>query len=157
MSKLKQIKDWYLKDDWWHFVIGLTVIYLLGLILELTGYWWTMIIAAAVGGAIIKHGGKAMIAGFVGIFLVWATYLIYLATLGYSNPYLFISFLNVIGSVVGIPGGILVIACLIIGGLVGLVGAVNAAYITQIVTKYTIKEDSEANKKIEAKNKKIVA
>ena len=157
MSKLEKVKDWYLKDDWWHFIIGLTVIYLLGLILELTGYWWTMIIAAAVGGVIIKHGGKAIIAGFVGIFLVWSTYLISIAGLGYSNPYLFLTFLDIIGSVIGISGGFLVIICLLLGGLIGLVGAVNAAYIAQIIIKYTVKEDVKTDKKVIAEEKKVIA
>lgn len=146
MNKLTQIKDWYLKDDWWHFIIGLTVIYMLGLLFELTGFWWTMIIAAAIGGVIIKHGGKAILAGFFGILLVWATYLIYITSFGYSNPYLFLNFLDIIGSVIGINGGILVVLCLLIGGLIGLVGAVNAAYIAQIVIKYAIKEDLVADK-----------
>ena len=149
-----EIKEWFLKDDWMHFAIGLSVIYALGLILELTGYWWTMIIAAAVGGVIIKNGGKSLLAGFLGILLVWATYLSHLASLGYGNPNLFASFLNIIGSVIGIDGALLVILCLLIGGLAGIVGAVNSAYITQIVISLTVKEKPVTkDKKLEKKPK----
>ncbi|MHA1786265.1 MAG: hypothetical protein ACTSVE_13820 [Candidatus Helarchaeota archaeon] len=150
------IKNWYLNDDWWHFTIGFAIIYILGLILELTGYWWTMIIAAAVGGVIIKHGGKSIIAGFFGILLVWATYLLNLASLGYSNPMLFYNFLNIIGAIIGINGVLLVILCLLIGGLVGLVGAVNAAYLTQIIIKLITKEEElEEHEKAISKKEKI--
>ncbi len=150
----QDIKDWLIKDDWWHFTVGFLIIYALGLILELTGYWWTMIIAAAVGGIIIKNAGKAILAGFFGIMLVWGTYLLNLASLGYGNLNLFANFLNIIGTVVGINGGVLVIICLLIGGLVGIVGAVNSAYITQIIITLIVKEkSSETEKKLEKKPK----
>ncbi|NHI91586.1 MAG: hypothetical protein EAX96_03715 [Candidatus Lokiarchaeota archaeon] len=153
MNKLARIKEWYLKDDWWHFIIGLTLIYMLGLILELTGLWWTMIIAAAIGGAIIKHGGKAIIAGFVGVFFVWGSYFLSFLSLGYSNPFLFINFLNLIGSVIGINGGVLIFISLLIGGLVGVIGSVNAAYLAQIIIKITLKEEIETKKSLSIKTK----
>jgi hypothetical protein len=108
-------------------VLGLVVSTALAMVLELAGIYWLMIVAGAVAGFMVKKGWLSFIIGFAAIAIGWGVYLIVYAA---TSP--FQRFLDIVGAAIGIPGEVVVLATLVIGGLLGGIGALVGAYVTQL-------------------------
>ena len=109
-------------------IAGFIASFILALSLELIGAFTLMLLAGAIGGVLIKRGWIAFVVGFVSVFLAWCIYFIAFLFLG---P--FSALLVLLETIIGIPGAILVIISLIIGGLLGGIGSLLGAYLSQLV------------------------
>ncbi|MHC1590616.1 MAG: hypothetical protein ACXQS8_00860 [Candidatus Helarchaeales archaeon] len=141
MNEEETFIEWFRKDDWIHVMIGLCLAYLWGIILEFTGAWYTMFIAGAIGGIFAKNGWKSFLIGFIGVFLSWLTIFGILMSNG-SFFGLLNMLTNVLGSMLGIsiPAILFFIIALLLGGILGGIGAINAGFATQIILQLTKKE-----------------
>ena len=110
--------------------LGLVVSTALAMVLELAGIFWLMIVAGGVAGFMVKKGWLSFIIGFAAIAIGWGVYLIVYAV---TSP--FQRFLGIVGAAIGIPGEVVVLATLVIGGLMGGLGALVGAYVTQLAIK----------------------
>ena len=112
----------------------------LALLLELTGNYFLMLLAGGVAGFFVKKGWLSFIIGFIGVSLAWGIYFVIFAFIGPLGE-----FLDLIGSIIGMSGVILLILSLIIGGLLGGIGALVGAYVIQLVLgdKYIKKSQNQ--------------
>ncbi len=109
-------------------VLGLCVAIVAAFVFELSGIVYLMLLAGGVAGFFAKQGLKSFLAGFIGVMAAWGIYFIWFAA---TSP--LATFLVLIGNAVEIPGSVLVIATLVIGGLLGGIGALVGAFLTQIL------------------------
>ncbi|MFX0175929.1 MAG: hypothetical protein ACFE85_06840 [Candidatus Hodarchaeota archaeon] len=109
-------------------VVGFIISFILAFLLELTGLFLLMLLAGGVAGFFIKRGWISFITGFMSVALAWGIYFIVFTFIGPLSE-----FLEVIGSIIGISGVILMMLSLIIGGLLGGTGALVGAYFTQLI------------------------
>lgn len=109
-------------------LIGFISSLLLGLALELTGIYLLMLLAGFVCGIFVKKGWHSFLVGFLSIASAWEIYFIIFSFVGPMGDLLVI-----IGNLIGIQGGIILMITIIIGGLLGGVGALVGAYITQMI------------------------
>ncbi len=111
-------------------VLGLVVSTGLAMVLELTGVYWLMIVAGGVAGFLVKKGWLSFIIGFAAVAIGWGVYLIVYTT---TSPLQY--FLGLVGKAMDMPGEIVVLATLVIGGMMGGLGALVGAYVTQLAIK----------------------
>jgi len=116
-------------------IAGFLVAIGLGFLLDLTGAWYLMLVAGAVCGFLAKQGFKSFIAGFAGVVVAWGIYFI-----DYAIESSFVKFLDLIGTAIDIPGAVLVIVALLIGGALGGTGALVGAFTTQLILGDRYKE-----------------
>lgn len=90
------------------FVVCFVVTLLLSAVLELSGVWWTLLIAGFVGGFLAKKTVKAVAAGFLGVLIGWALYFLAFwliapaaTSLAFSTASLFVILTLVLGAVLG--------------------------------------------------------
>ncbi|NVM28472.1 MAG: hypothetical protein HWN65_06490 [Candidatus Helarchaeota archaeon] len=138
MSKFPAIKNFFYSERW---VVGLIAALGLAFLLELTGVYLLMLLAGGIAGFFVKKGWLSFIIGFVGVALAWGIYFIYFAFLGPLGE-----FFQLIGSIIGISGAILMIISLIMGGLMGGIGALVGAYSTQLILGEKYIKKSQKNK-----------
>jgi hypothetical protein len=110
-------------------LIGFISSLLLGLVLELTGIYLLMLLAGFIGGIFVKKGWHSFIIGFLSIASAWEIYFIIFSFVSGKMDDLLV----IVGNLIGIQGGIILMLTIIIGGLLGGVGALVGAYITQII------------------------
>jgi hypothetical protein len=108
-------------------VLGLVVATGLAMLLELTGVYWLMIVAGGVAGFLVKRGWRSFLIGFAAVVIGWGVYL-----LAYASTSPLQRFLGLVGTALGMPGEVVVVATLVIGGLMGGLGALVGAYVTQL-------------------------
>ncbi len=111
-------------------VLGLVASTGLAMVLDLAGVFWLMVVAGAVAGFLVKRGWLSFVVGFASIAIGWSIYLIAFAV---TSP--FQRFLGIVGGALGAPGELVVFAALVIGGLMGGLGALVGAYVTQLAIK----------------------
>jgi hypothetical protein len=110
-------------------LIGFISSLLLGLVLELTGIYLLMLLAGFIGGIFVKKGWHSFIIGFLSIASAWEIYFIIFSFVSGKMDDLLV----IVGNLIGIQGAIILMLTIIIGGLLGGVGALVGAYITQII------------------------
>ena len=109
-------------------LLGFIISFFLALSLELTGIYLLMILAGAIAGVFIKKGWISFIVGFASVSLAWGIYFIIFSFIGPLND-----LFQLIGSIIGVSGSILMILSIIIGGLLGGTGALVGAFIMQLI------------------------
>ena len=109
-------------------VLGFLLAIALGFLLDLTRLWFLMLVAGSACGFLAKQGFKSFVAGFAGIVIAWSIYF-----LDYAIASSFVTFIGFIGAAIDLPGEVLVIATLLIGGSLGGIGALVGAFATQMV------------------------
>ncbi|MFX0141013.1 MAG: hypothetical protein ACFFDN_45660 [Candidatus Hodarchaeota archaeon] len=124
MRKATGVKEFFYSEQ---IFIGFIIAFTLAILLELTGLYLLMLLAGGVAGFFVKKGWLSFIIGFMSVALAWGTYFIVFVFIGPLGE-----FFELIGSIIGISGVILMILSLIVGGLLGGVGALVGAYITQL-------------------------
>ncbi len=119
--------------------VGFITAFALAFFLELTGIYLLMLLAGCATGFFVKKGWLSFIIGFVSVALAWGIDFIVFAFIGPLGE-----FFELIGSIIGISGAILMVLSLIIGGLLGGIGALVGAYITQLTLgdKYIRKSEN---------------
>ncbi len=125
MSIVSGIKDLLYSEK---IFVGFIISFVLALYLEITGIYLLMLLVGGVAGFFVKKGWLSFIIGFMSVALAWGIYFIFFAFIGPLGE-----FFELIGSIIGISGVILMILSLIIGGLLGGVGALVGAYTTQLI------------------------
>jgi hypothetical protein len=112
-------------------VIAAVLLQLLGLLWE---YAWILMVAAGfLGGFLIKKAGLAFLAGLLGVLVAWLIYFIIFSFLGPLS-----AFANLLAGLFGLEGmGIVVVilALVLIGGLIGGLGALNGHFIGSLLFK----------------------
>ncbi len=125
MSIVTGIKELFYSEN---VFIGFIIAFVLALYLEITGVYLLMLLVGGVAGFFVKRGWLSFIIGFMSVALAWGIYFIFFAFIGPLGE-----FFILIGSIIGISGVILMILSLIIGGLLGGIGALVGAYTTQLI------------------------
>jgi hypothetical protein len=116
------VLDRVLKDM--GFLPTLAIVIILGLALQLTGVWITMLIAGVFGGFFTKRNSKAFLVSFLGIGIAWSIVFVYLVV---TTPAITIAgfFINMLGLNESFSITLIVISILIgalFGGLSGILG-----------------------------------
>jgi hypothetical protein len=109
-------------------VAGFLVAIGLGFVLDLTGLWYLMLVAGVACGFLAKQGFKSFVAGFAGIVVAWVLFFV-----DYAIESSFVKFLDLIGAAIDMPGAVLVVVALLIGGALGGTGAMVGAFTTQLI------------------------
>jgi len=125
MSIVTSIKEFLYSEK---IFIGFIIAFVLALYLEITGIYLLMLLVGGVAGFFVKKGWLSFIIGFMSVAIAWGIYFIFFAFVGPLGE-----FFELIGSIIGISGVILMILSLIIGGLLGGIGALVGAYTTQLI------------------------
>ncbi|MFX1358345.1 MAG: hypothetical protein ACFFA8_13820 [Promethearchaeota archaeon] len=125
MSIVNGIKKFLYSEK---FLVGFIIAFALAFFLELTGIYLLMLLAGGVAGFFVKRGWISFIIGFMSVALAWGVYFIVFAFIGPLSE-----FFELIGSIIGLSGLILMVLSLTIGGLLGGTGALVGAYITQLI------------------------
>jgi len=115
------------------YLVGLVIIVIFGTLFELAGWWYLMLLAGGLGGFIMKRSALAsLVIGFIGITLVWSGFFIYFMMIG---PLLEFTALigTILGSIFAEMPNILIVITIVIGGLLGGLGALNGTYIARII------------------------
>ena len=137
MSKVNAIKNFFYSE---RVIIGFLVALGLAVTLELTGVYLLMILAGGIAGFFVKKGWLSFFIGFISVALAWGIYFIVFAFMGPLSE-----FFSLIGSIIGISGTILMIMSIIVGGLLGGVGALIGAYVTQLILGEKYTKNSKVN------------
>ncbi|MHA1271651.1 MAG: hypothetical protein ACTSPY_17800 [Candidatus Helarchaeota archaeon] len=124
MSNVNVIKNYFCSA---RIIPGLVISFILALPLELI-HFLMMLVAGAFAGILIKKGWISFVIGFIGISLAWGVYFIIFSVIGPLDL-----LLSIIGSLIGIPGFLLIIIAILIGGLLGGFGAMIGGFIMQMV------------------------
>lgn len=131
------------------YAVGLVFIVLFGFMFQMAGWWYLMLLAGGIGGFFMKKSLiPSLIAGFVGVALVWFGFFLYFMIIG---P--LFEFVALISTIIGIfedMPTLLIIITIVIGGMLGGLGAVNGTYIADIIYPKQIKP-----KKIKSSKPKI--
>jgi hypothetical protein len=117
---------------------GFLVSFIAAGLLQFLGILWTaawilMVIAGFLGGFLVKRAGKGFLAGFLGVLLAWAGYLIIFEIIG---P--LFEFSNILAALFGLTGMgfvVIILSLVVIGGLIGGLGGLNGHFIAAIVYK----------------------
>jgi len=114
------------------YIVGFLFTVLLGALFELAGWWYLMLLAGGFAGFLMKKSVLySFVIGFAGIALVWFCFFIYFMIIG---PLFELTAL--IASILGFLEGsseILVLITIIIGGLLGGLGAMNGTYLAGLI------------------------
>jgi len=121
-------------------ITGFLFAIILGALFELGGWWYLMLLAGGFAGFLMKKSALAsLLIGFLSIAGVWFCFFIYFMIIG---P--IFEFTALITSILGFLEGspeILILITIIIGGLLGGLGAMNGTYLAGLI--YPQKETSE--------------
>ncbi|MHA1131598.1 MAG: hypothetical protein ACTSQI_09585 [Candidatus Helarchaeota archaeon] len=121
------------------YIVGFIFIIILGFLFELAGWWFLMLLAGGVGGFLMKKPGhKSFLIGFLSIALVWFGFFIVLMIIGPIFE-LMALVMSILGVLEGLPSALMLIT-IIIGGLLGGLGAWNGTYIASLI--YSGKEET---------------
>lgn len=110
--------------NWW---IGLLISLVAAVLLELTGYWQTMLVAGLLGGLWVGGSRRGFLAGALGTLLAWGGYLAYFAL---TDPLLELSqiFMGIAGvegnGTAFIPIALALLVTFLLGGAGGWLGGV---------------------------------
>jgi len=149
MSETNQMKDLlkkvsdktltFLKYEH-RYIVGFLFVILLGVLFELGGWWYLMLLAGGLAGFLMKKSAiYSFLIGFAGIATVWFCFFIYFMIIG---PIFELTAL--IASLLGFLEGsseVLILITIIIGGLLGGLGAINGTYLAGLI--YRQKETPE--------------
>lgn len=115
-----------------YYLVGFLFTILFGALFELAGWWYLMLLAGGFAGFLMKKSAiYSFIIGFAGIALVWFCFFIYFMTIG---PIFELTAL--IASIMGFLEGsseILILITIIIGGLLGGLGAINGTFLAGLI------------------------
>lgn len=108
---------------WW---VGLCLAMALAALLELTGYWQTMLLAGIAAGLWVGGGWRGFGAGALGVLLAWAGYLAVFALTGplgaLSRLFVGIAGLDPSGALAWLPVILTLMIGLLLGGAGGCLG-----------------------------------
>ncbi|MBD3227537.1 MAG: hypothetical protein GF329_05040 [Candidatus Lokiarchaeota archaeon] len=125
MSSKNIIKNYFYSE---RLLTGFILAFGLSLALELTGIYLLMILVGIIAGIFVKKGWHSFLVGFIGVALAWGVYFVLFAFLGPLDE-----LFKLIGLILGLNGSVLMIISILIGGLLGGVGALIGAYVFQLI------------------------
>jgi hypothetical protein len=120
------------------FLPNLAIVTILGLTLQLTGVWVTMLIAGVFGGFFTKRNSKAFLVGFLGIGIAWSIIFIYLVI---ATPAITIAgfFINMLGLNESFSI-ILIVISVLIGAIFGGLSSILGRAVHELVQALSIKK-----------------
>ncbi len=117
------------------YLVGLVLVVISGTLFEMAGWWYLMLLAGGIGGFIMKRSALAsLLIGFVGIALVWSGFFIYFDIIGPLGEFT-VLISSLLSSILGfaLTPELLIIITVVIGGLLGSLGALNGTFIAKII------------------------
>lgn len=136
------------------YALGLIFIIVLGFLFELAGWWYLMLLAGGLGGFLMKKNGLlSFVLGFLGIALVWSCFFIYFMIIGplFELTILIGTLMGSFLSFLETMPNLLIVITIIIGALLGGLGAMNGTFMAQII--YYKEEPKEEAKLKQGLNK----
>ena len=120
------------------FLVGFVATLVAAVLFELLGLLWEyawilMVVAGFLGGFLIKKAGLGFLAGFLGVIVAW---LIYLVAFSFLGPVW--AFADTLAGVFGLEGMgfvVIILALVLIGGLIGGLGALNGHFIGSLLSE----------------------
>jgi hypothetical protein len=114
------------------YLTGLGIAVLFGFLFELTGLWYLMLLAGGLAGFFIKKPAPlSFLVGFCGVAIAWSCFFVYFMMIGPLSE-----FLALITSILGFletNPSILILITIILGGILGGLGAWNGTYIASFI------------------------
>ncbi len=133
------------------YLVGFLFIAILGLLFELVGWWFLMLLAGGFGGFLMKKSGhKSFLIGFLSVAVVWFGFFVVLMILGPIFE-LMTLITTILGFLEGFPAALMIMT-IIIGGLLGGLGAWNGTYIASLIymtKKQTTKPNLQKQKNLQ--------
>lgn len=98
------------------FIPTIVIVTVIGIILQLTGAWFTMLIAGAIGALFTRSYLKSFLAGFIGVSIAWIVLYVYLILTAQASEIaeFFIGLLGLTGM-----GWLVFVIGTLLGGLLG--------------------------------------
>ena len=98
------------------FVPTIVIVAVLGIILQLTGAWFTMLVAGVIGALFTRTYLKSFLAGFMGVSIAWTVLYVYLMLTAQASEIaeFFIGLLGLTGM-----GWLVFVIGILLGGLLG--------------------------------------
>lgn len=120
------------------FLVGFIATLAAAVLLELIGLLWEyawilMVVAGFLGGFLIKKAGLGFLAGFLGVIVAW---LIYFIAFSFLGPVW--AFADTLAGLFGLEGMgfvVIILALVLIGGLIGGLGALNGHFIGSLLSE----------------------
>jgi hypothetical protein len=115
------------------FLPAIIIVLVIGLTLQLTGAWMTMIIAGAFGGLFTRRHRLSFLSGFLGIGLAWTFLFIYLSATAYAMEIaeFFISQLGLSGM-----GVLVIVISVVIGAFLGGFGGLLGRSLIELIDEF---------------------
>ena len=132
------------------FIPALVIVIVIGIALQLTGAWMTMLIAGAFGALFVRGYKKAFLLGFLGIGIAWTILFAYLAVTSQAMlvAEFFIGLLELSGL-----GPVVIVISVLLGALLGGFGAILGRAVFEFVDEFLpSQEESEATEKSAMEN-----
>jgi hypothetical protein len=114
------------------YLLGFIIAFGVGFLFELAGWWYLMVLAGGIAGFVVKKNGLiCFVIGFLAIAALWACFFVYFMIIGPLSE-LTALITTILGFLEATPG-VLILITIIIGGLLGGLGALNGTFIAGIV------------------------
>ena len=115
------------------FLPAMIIVLVIGMALQLTGAWITMIIAGAFGGLFTRRHRFSFLSGFLGIGLAWTFLFIYLSATAYAMEIadFFISQLGLHGM-----GALVIVISVVIGAFLGGFGGLLGRSLIELIDEF---------------------
>lgn len=131
------------------YIMGLIITLILGVLFQSMGCWYLMLLSGGIAGFLMKRSGLwSFVLGFLGTALIWGGFFVYFLIIGPLTEFTALV-ASVLGMFESFPN-ILILITIIIGGLLGGLGALNGTYIANIIYSF-----SPSNKELKLKDKKL--
>lgn len=112
---------------------GIIITFIFALVFEIIGLWQAMIAAGILGSLVVKRSGLAFLVGFSGVTLCWLVFLTYAEIRHEIFP-----LMKITSQIVMLPENLsflIFIGTLILGGILGGIGALNGLWWRKIFMK----------------------
>ena len=122
------------------FIPTIVIVTVIGIILQLTGAWFTMLIAGAIGALFTRSYLKSFLAGFVGVSIAWTTLYVYLILTAQASVIaeFFIGLLSLTGM-----GWLVFVIGILLGGLLGGFGGGFCRSLIEVIDGFSSHENVE--------------
>ena len=116
------------------FVPTIVIVAVLGIILQLTGAWFTMLVAGAIGALFTRTYLKSFLAGFIGVSIAWIVLYVYLILTAQASEIaeFFIGLLGLTGM-----GWLVFVIATLLGGLLGGFGGGFGRSLIEVLDEFS--------------------
>lgn len=134
------------------FLPAMIIVLVIGMALQLTGAWMTMIIAGAFSGLFTRRHRTSFLTSFLGIGLAWTFLFIYLSATAYAMDIanFFISQLGLTGM-----GVLVIVISVVIGAFLGGFGGLLGRSFVELIDEFLPVKEGAESQPVEPSEKSI--